>query len=176
MFHPADSPPPPPEEPDTLLLFTPHLMPPRAGGWSAERQIAFIHCLRRIGVVAAAARSVGMTAGAAYQLRKRAGPDSGFARAWHQALDEAQGDAIDEARTRGYGPVREPLFRGGRQVGWRERYNDKLLFAALRALDGVSGRFEARHGSAADAFQRDQGASKIVTRTRNNIADSPCKP
>lgn len=62
-------------------------MAPRAGGWSAER-------------------SVGMTAGAACQLRKRAGPDSGFVRAWNRALDEAQCEAIDEIRTRGFGPVR----------------------------------------------------------------------
>jgi len=175
MFH-RDSPPAPPEEPDDLLLFTPHPMPPRAGGWSAERQIAFIDCLRRIGVVAAAARSVGMTAGAAYQLRKRAGPDSGFARAWGHALDEAQNEALDAARTQGYGPIREAVFRCGRQVGWRSRYNNKLLFAALRAMDGLSGRFEARHGmTASEAFLRAQGESNEVAPARNNIADSPCK-
>lgn len=164
------------KEPDDLLLFTPHPMPPRAGGWSGERQIAFIECLRRIGVIAAAARSVGMTAAAAYQLRKRAGPGSGFAHAWDRALDEAQCEAIDEARTRGYGPIREPVFRGGRQVGWRQRYDNRLLFAALRAMDGASGRFEARHGSASDAFLRAlgvSGASNEVAPTRNNIADSP---
>jgi hypothetical protein len=152
-------------------------MPPRAGGWSAARQIAFIDCLRRIGVVAAAARSVGMSAGAAYQLRKRAGPDSGFSRAWDQALDEAQSEAFDAARTHGFGPIREPVFRCGRQTGWRERYNNKLLFAALRAMDGISGRFAARHGvSAAEASLGMQSESNEVAPTRNNIADSPCKP
>ena len=50
---------PPPEEPDDLLLFTPHHMPPRAGGWSAERQVAFVECLRR---VAAACVSVALAA------------------------------------------------------------------------------------------------------------------
>ncbi|MDP5278550.1 hypothetical protein Q9Q95_06415 [Sphingomonas sp. DG1-23] len=150
-------------------------MPPRAGGWSAERQIAFVDCLRRIGVVAAAARSVGMTASAAYQLRKRAGPGSGFARAWDQALDEAQCEAIDAARALGYGPIREPMFRAGRQIGWRERYDNRLLYAALRALDGASRRFERRyHADPAEvlaAVLRNE-----VTPTRNNIADSPCKP
>ncbi|AQR73195.1 hypothetical protein [Sphingomonas sp. LM7] len=162
------------EEPDNLLLFTPHPMPARAGGWSAERQIAFIECLRRIGVVAAAARSVGMTAAAAYQLRKRAGPDSGFSRAWGHALDEAQCVAIDEIRTRGFGPVREAMFRGGRQVGWRERYDNRLLFAALRAMDGASGRFEARHGvSVTEALLRARGESNEVAPIRNNVAGPP---
>jgi hypothetical protein len=174
MFH-RNSPQPSPEEPDDLLLFTPHPMPPRAGGWSAERQIAFIDCLRRIGVVAAAARSVGMTAGAAYQLRKRAGPDSGFVRAWNCALDQAQSEAIDEARSRSFGPTREPVFRCGRQVGWRERYDNKLLYAALRALDGVSGRFPASQGVITDASATPTPSNE-VTPPRNNIADSPCKP
>jgi len=110
----------------------------------------------------------------AYRLRKRAGPDSGFSRAWDRALDEAQNEALDQARTHGYGPIREPVFRGGRQVGWRNRYNHKLLFAALRAMDGASGRFEARHGcTPAEAFLRAQGESNEVAPTRNNIADSP---
>jgi hypothetical protein len=161
--------------PDTLLRFTPHAMPPRAGGWSAERQIAFVECLRRIGVVAAAARSVGMTAGAAYQLRRRAGRDSGFVRAWDQALDEAHSRALDAAQARGFGPIREAMFRAGRQVGWRERYDNKLLFAALRALDGASGRFDrAQHADPAKVIAA--ATRTKVAKLSNNIADSPCKP
>ena len=175
MFHSSESQPPAPEEPDDLLLFTPHPMPPRAGGWSAERQIAFVECLRRIGVVAAAARSVGMTAGAAYQLRKRAGPDSGFVRAWNRALDEAQCEAIDEIRTRGFGPIREPVFRCGRQTGWRERYDNRLLYAALRAFDGASGRFHASQ-AAVDTASTTPAPRNEVTPPSNKIADSPCKP
>lgn len=160
------------EPPSELLRFTPFPMPPRAGGWSAERQVAFVQCLARIGVVAVAARSVGMTRGAAYQLRKRAGPDSGFARAWDTALHQAQMRAIDDALEQGYGPIRVPIIRRGVRVGWRERYNNRLLFATLRAMDGLSGRYTAANQPAAGT---PAPPSNEVAQPRNGIADPLCK-
>lgn len=109
----------------------------RRDGWTPERQRAFIDTLARIGVVAAAARSVGMSPKSAYGLLKRAGPDSGFARAFEAAVAEGRVRAIDTAVTRSLEGVATPIFYRGRQVGERRRYNDRLLIAALRAGDPV---------------------------------------
>jgi hypothetical protein len=49
----------------------------------------------RVGVVAAAVRSVGCLRGLPASATRRAG--KGFARAWNRALDEAQCEAIDES-------------------------------------------------------------------------------
>jgi hypothetical protein len=171
MFHSSDS--PLSQDLEDPIRFTPHPMPPRAGGWSAERQIAFIVCLRRIGVVAAAARSVGMGVRSAYQLRDRAGPDSSFARAWAAALDEGRMRAVDEIVARGFGARRVPMLRHGRQVGWREVHDNRLLFAALRALDGGSTRFEAAQGCTPEAHFHAGDRRNNVARRRNGIARSP---
>ena len=107
----------------------------RRDGWTPDRQRAFIDTLARIGVVAAAARSVGMSPKSAYGLLKRAGPESGFARAFEAAVAEGRVRAIDTAITRSLEGVATPIFYRGRQVGERRRYNDRLLIAALRAGD-----------------------------------------
>ena len=122
---------------DDPLLFAPVPVRPQANGWSPEVQRAFIDALSTMGVVAAAARSVGRTARSAHLLRVRAGPGSGFARAWAAALSQAGAMAIDRAVALGEGKVREPVFHRGRQVGWRDRHDNRVLFAALRALDGL---------------------------------------
>lgn len=127
-----------PTSPESLLLFTP-FVPRRvtASGWSAEVQRCFVAGLARTGVVSAAARSVGRTPRSAWQLRQRAGADSQFVQAWDIALDMGRGAALDRVIARGFGPVREPVWYRGRQVGWRERHDNRLLFAALRAMDGA---------------------------------------
>lgn len=53
----------------------------RRDGWTPERQRAFIAALAQLGLAGAAAREVGMSRKSAYALLKRAGPQSGFARA-----------------------------------------------------------------------------------------------
>ncbi len=129
-------------DPDALLLFTP--VPAQrviANGWSAEVQRAFVAALARVGTVAAAARSVARSPRSAYQLRARAGADSGFVRAWDAALARPQLEALDIAIDRGFAGHREPVWYRGQQVGWRIRQDNTLLLAALRALDGISGRF-----------------------------------
>ena len=49
----------------------------RRDGWTAERQRGFIAALAGIGMVEAAANSVGMSRKSAYDLLERAGPGSG---------------------------------------------------------------------------------------------------
>ena len=83
-------------------------------------QRAFVGKLSLCGVVAAAARSVGRSPSSAYQLRRRAGEDSGFARAWDTALARAGGRTLDEAMASAMRRVRTPVWRHGRKVGVRE--------------------------------------------------------
>ena len=132
------------DAPDDLLLFAPVTLAYRgANGWTAEVQRAFIAALARIGVVAAAARSVGRSRESAHRLKQRAGADSGFARAWDQALARSGDRALDVAIAAGFEPRRHEIWRGGRFLGWRTCYDNHLAFAALRTLDRREARFAA---------------------------------
>lgn len=124
------------EEPDNLLLFAPVQSAYRgANGWSAEVQRAFVAALARSGVVAAAARSVGRSPRSAYQLRQRAGDCSPFARAWDTAQARACDRALDLAMEGGMELRRTEVWHRGKQVGWRTQPDNRLAYAALRALD-----------------------------------------
>jgi hypothetical protein len=144
------------EDPALLLRFTPaRFARIRAGGWTAERQIAFIAALSRTGVVKAAADSVGMSARSAYQLRTRvlktanrlvdvqmapedlalfgAGFTYSFAHAWDLALRHGLGLQIEGALPVALEKDREPIIRRGRILGWREKFNARLAINALGA-------------------------------------------
>ena len=145
-------------EPDDLLLFTPVATAYRgANGWSSEVQRAFVAALARCGVVAAAARSVGRSASSAYQLRRRAGNDSPFARAWEEAVARAAERALDVVVETSIEGRRTPVFYRGRQVGWRLRYDDRMTLAALRSYSKRQPLFAAEGDDAtkllADAME-----------------------
>ncbi|MEO7680187.1 MAG: hypothetical protein ABIS14_05765 [Sphingomonas sp.] len=106
----------------------------RADGWTAERQRGFIAALRVCGVVASAARRVGMTAVTAYRLRRRPGAE-GFAEAWDRALDEARTDAFQLAMDRAVGGYTSARFYNGRFVGAAHRFDNRMAIAALRYAD-----------------------------------------
>ncbi len=101
----------------------------RHDGWTPERQRRFILVLAEHGGVSAAARAIGMTAQGANRLRKRAGAE-GFARAWDAALSEGRLKAFDEAMRRGRDGYTSPILRNGKIVGYRQRFDNRLLFAA----------------------------------------------
>ena len=107
----------------------------RHDGWKPERQRDFIELLAIFGVVSVAAKSVGMSPQSAYNLLKRAGPDSSFAAAWRFAQHEGRARALATAIDRGLNGVATPVFYRGRQIGERRRFNDGLLIAALRYAD-----------------------------------------
>lgn len=107
----------------------------RHDGWTPERQRLFIQVLSQIGVVAFAARAVGMSRKAAYELRNRAGPDSPFARIWREAKAAGQRNAWFIAVERALEGVEQPYFYRGTQRATRRVYNDKLLIAAFRAIE-----------------------------------------
>lgn len=105
----------------------------RRDGWTPERQRDFILALARIGLVTAAAREVGMSRKSAYALLERAGPESGFAKAWDAAIAEGQDKARGTAIDRALNGVEVPYFYRGTLRGMRRVYDDRLLIAALRS-------------------------------------------
>lgn len=108
----------------------------RRDGWTPERQRAFIAALAESGVIATAARSVGMGVTSAYNLRRRAGAES-FARAWDRVLAEARERALDYVLDRALNGTTRPRFYRGRFVGTAHRYESRLALAALRAMDAL---------------------------------------
>lgn len=116
----------------------------RHDGWTPERQRGFIAALAEIGMVAAAARSVGMSRKSAYALLGRAGADSSFARAWREAQSEGRSNAWSTAVDRAINGVEVPYFYRGVQRGMRRVYDDRLLIAALRA--GLARRGDGNSG------------------------------
>lgn len=143
--------------PDLLLLFTPHV-PERitTTGWTPDRQRCFIAALARMGVVSAAAKSVGMTARSAYSLRHRVRMKYGnwadtpmrpetaaalgpgyifsFAAAWDLALGEGLELQIDAALPVALEGEEVPVIRRGRIIGWQKKFNARLAIAALGAF------------------------------------------
>lgn len=135
------------DEPDPLdddpYDFTPVATASRSDGWTPDRQRRFILALASHGGVAAAARSVGMTPQTANRLRKRADGAS-FACAWDKALDEGRTRSLDEALARGMEGVVVPVMRGGKVVGHRRRFDNRLLYAAC--YGHPMGRFGNKEG------------------------------
>jgi hypothetical protein len=107
----------------------------RHDGWTPERQRGFIAALAMVGIVAWAAEAVGMSRKSAYELLRRAGADSGFARAWREARAMGRVKATFTAVDRALNGVEVPYFYGGLQRGTRRVYDDRLLAAALRAIE-----------------------------------------
>ena len=105
----------------------------RHDGWTAERQRLFILVLSKVGVVAMAARAVGMSRKSAYALLERAGPESSFARAWREAQAAGRVAVDFAAFERAIEGVEVPYFYRGRQIGVRRVYDNRLLGAAYRA-------------------------------------------
>lgn len=104
----------------------------RAGGWSVHDQRLFIHDLVRSGSVPAAARAVGKSPRSAYLLREKRGAES-FAVAWHRA----QAMGIDKVRDNVVERFLEgeliPRFYHGELVGYRRKFRDRMLLAALHS-------------------------------------------
>lgn len=111
----------------------------RHDGWTPERQRLFIEVLGSIGVVAIAARAVGMSRKSAYALLKRAGPESSFALAWSEAQTAGRTNGWLTAVDRAIHGVEVPYFYGGLQRGTRRVYDDRLLIATFRAIQRAQG-------------------------------------
>jgi hypothetical protein len=116
------------------LAFTPVPVKARHDGWTVERQKWFILRLALGGCVSVAARGVGMTRKSAYRLLDRPGSES-FAAAWAKALGWGQDRTLDKSLERSLVGESVPIVRDGRVVGERHRFDNRLAFAVLNALD-----------------------------------------
>ncbi|HEX8241716.1 MAG TPA: hypothetical protein VF574_18420 [Allosphingosinicella sp.] len=117
--------------PDGLLDFTPVPRRYRHDGWTPERQRAFIGALAVTGCVDRAARMVNIAQTNCYELRRAPGAE-GFRRAWDAALDFSLPKLKDIAFQRAIEGELVPVFSGGKLMGFRRKYNDKLLMFCLR--------------------------------------------
>src|SRR3954452_25578640 len=112
----------------------------RHDGWTPERQRAFIEALADTGSVTRAAAMVNMSTEGAYYLRRQPGAEE-FRRAWDGALDYGVARMKDIAFERAIEGYLVPCFAGGRLLGWRRKYNDRLLMFCLRHYgEDASGR------------------------------------
>ena len=83
-----------------------------------------------------------MSRKSAYALLERAGPTSGFARAWRLAQGDGREKAGFTSIARAIHGVEVPDFYRGIQRGTRRVYDNKLLLAALRAAERAADRSE----------------------------------
>ena len=103
----------------------------RHDGWTPARQKAFIEALADTGSVSRACAMVNMSAEGAYHLRRQPQADE-FRRAWEAALDYGVARMKDIAFERAVEGTMVPVITGGKLVGWRRIYNDRLLMFCLR--------------------------------------------
>jgi hypothetical protein len=113
------------------IAFDPVPVAPRRDGWTPARQRDFIDALTVSGCIKTAAAFAGLSPKSAYRLRDRDDAAS-FAEAWDRALEEAIERTEIHALDRAINGTREPVFYGGRQIGSRQRYDDRLSLAVLR--------------------------------------------
>lgn len=107
---------------------------PRLEGWTEEKQRRFIEVLADTGLVAAAAKAVGMSRESAYRLR-RAGHGAAFARAWDAARHHAGALIEDIAFERAIEGVEQEVYdRNGEVVGARLVHDNRLLKYLLSHL------------------------------------------
>jgi hypothetical protein len=135
-----DSPSPP------RTLFRPVVMKRRRhDGWTVAKQDMFLHYLGELGMVAAAARAVGMSPKSAYALYDRSLAEQGprgnaadespsFAEAWNLAVEMGRDKACALAITHATNGEVRPIFYRGVQVGERIVYNNALVYRAVQLV------------------------------------------
>lgn len=124
-------------------------VPAPAHGWTPERKALFLDRLSAHGNARAACRSVGLSAEAAYKLRRR---DVLFARAWAAAVVLGRDASIQALAERAVEGVEEEIYYRGELIGTRRRYDSRLLLAHLARLD----RLADESGAGADAGRFDE--------------------
>lgn len=169
---------PRPEPPADLLDFTPVPRRYRHDGWTPERQRAFIGALAVTGCVDRAARMVNIAQTNCYELRRAPGAE-GFRRAWDAALDFALPKLKDIAFQRAIEGELVPVFSGGKLMGFRRKYNDKLLMFCLRHYgQDASGKrttinYFSTRASAGSGGEGGGAAAEAATTTVRTVITGP---
>jgi hypothetical protein len=140
----------------TTSTLTTSSIPLPARGWTPGAMARFLDHLSVKGNVRAACARVGLSAEAAYRLRRR---DPLFARGWAAAQVLARDNSEQELATRALDGVEQPVFYRGERIGTRCHYDTRLLLAHLARLD----RQVAQNTQAlADAGRFDEMLARIL--------------
>ncbi|OJW69796.1 MAG: hypothetical protein BGO57_09625 [Sphingomonadales bacterium 63-6] len=107
--------------------------------FTPARQTRFCDRLAACGNVRMACAASGISPMTAYRARRR---DPLFARVWDRALALARDHAEAVLADRALEGIAEPVFHGGEVVGYRRRYESRLLLAHLARLDRHCEMFE----------------------------------
>jgi len=130
-----------------LLAFAPVPVRNRRGGWTAERQRAFIAGLAQGLKPGRAAARVGLSRQSAYLLRGHRG-GAGFAAAWDAAIAAARARKralrVPSEYERGVEGVLHPVRYRGRIAAWDRRFSDPALRRLLGRADAFLAKREAQ--------------------------------
>jgi len=96
----------------------------RHDGWTPQRQRAFLRALSETGSVRDACTRAQISTTSAYRMRDRS---AAFDRAWRRALAKVAPTIEQAAYERAVLGWEEPVWHGGKVVGYRRRYSDGLL-------------------------------------------------
>lgn len=107
----------------------------RHDGWTIERQKDFIARLAATASVTDAARYVGLSRQSARDLYNRSAP---FRAAWEEAVRASVSVLAETAFDRAVNGVQEQVWHEGRMVGFREKYDNRLLMFLLRVRDPMN--------------------------------------
>ncbi len=129
-FYPLDE-----KQLEKLDQDTPRGRRTRHDGWTKTRQRDFIERLAASASVSDAARYVGMSRQSARDLYNRSAP---FRAAWDEALRAAVSVLAETAFDRAVNGTQEQVWYKGQMVGFREKYNDRLLMFLLRVRDPMN--------------------------------------
>lgn len=119
-----------------VITQAPTPAPTQSNGWTPERKALFLDRMACHGNARAACRAVGLSAEAAYKLRRR---DPLFARAWAAALVLARENGEQVLGERAIEGVEEEIYYRGELIGTRRRFDSRLLLAHLARLDRLAG-------------------------------------
>jgi hypothetical protein len=123
---------PEPHPDDPLLGFRPFLHRcPRRNSITPDRQRAFIAALAASGSVTQAARAIGASVEALYNLRARGGAEE-FAAAWEKAIDLGIARLEDTALARAIEGEVRPIVARGEIIGEYRVHNEALVMFLLR--------------------------------------------
>ncbi|PKP86141.1 MAG: hypothetical protein CVT78_13915 [Alphaproteobacteria bacterium HGW-Alphaproteobacteria-17] len=140
----------------------------RHDGWTPERQVGFIEALAETACVTQAAAAVGLSATAAYNLRRR--PEAqAFQLAWDAALDFRVRRLADAALSRAVHGVPRPIYYQGERIGEWRHYDERLTMFILRLRDPV--RF-GDWRNAREAVQHFDGPALVLSRMANLASDA----
>ena len=109
----------------------------RADGWTPAAQATFIRALGDGGSVTRACQAAGRSRVSAYKLRRDPSARM-FARAWDEAMASTATLLAETALDRALHGQEEAVYYKGERVGWRTRFDNRLLFAMLRARDPLN--------------------------------------